>query len=269
MHSSLRDWIPPIVLRAVRALRRSPTPGPSDFEYLPGGWPEAEPGWDSPGVVEHARATWPRFLQSQEGCQPLFLGNRTIADHNGVLVFNYALARAAHRKAAISMLDYGGGVGQYLIRARAALPGVEIDFHCRDLPILADAGCELVPDATFHADDGCFDRTYDFVLASSSLQYARDWRGVLGLLAGAVVAGGLLLVTRAPVHEGAPAFVFRQRAYGTEYVAWSLDESELVGAAVANGLSIEREFWINEIAEPIPGAPAPTYQRGYLCRRPS
>jgi len=95
---------------------------------------------------------------------------------------NYALARAAHRKAGDSMhVTNGGGVGQYLIRARAALPGVEIDSIAGSSHP-ADAGRELVPDATFHADDGCFDRTYDSCLQSSSLQNARDW-GASGLLA--------------------------------------------------------------------------------------
>ena len=93
------------------------------------------------------------------------------------------------------------------------LPEVELDWHCREVPSVADAGKRVNPDVTFHTGDDALDRTYDLVLASSSLQYERDWRRLLGRLAAST--GGLLLVTRLPIALAAPSFVVVQRAGAT------------------------------------------------------
>jgi hypothetical protein len=37
----------------------------------------------------------------------------------------------------------------------------------------------------FREDESCLERTYDLVVASSSLQYAEDWRGLLDRIAAA------------------------------------------------------------------------------------
>ena len=84
-------------------------------------------------------------------------------------------------------------------------------------------GATVNPEVTFHDDDACLDRTYDLVLASSSLQYEPDWKALLRRLAAAT--SGLLLVTRLPVALEAPSFVILQRAqaygYATDYLGWS------------------------------------------------
>ena len=82
------------------------------------------------------------------------------------------------------MLDWGGGVGYFALLCRTILPPeVDVDFHCRDVPLVCDAGRELLPEVTFWTDDACLEREYDLVVASSSLQYAEDWRALLGRLA--------------------------------------------------------------------------------------
>jgi hypothetical protein len=68
------------------------------------------------------------------------------------------LARTGHGRERISVLDWGGGVGQYFPLARALLPEVKIDYHCKDVPVLASVGRELLPEISFYDDDPCLDR---------------------------------------------------------------------------------------------------------------
>ena len=162
------------------------------------------------------------------------------------------------------MLDWGGAIGQYLLLSRAALPGVVFDYHCKDLPLLAAYGQRLHPDAAFSSDEACLSRTYDFVLASSSLHYSHDWVRLFRRLAGAT--RGCFLLTRTPVHEGGPSYVFSQRAYGSEYLGWSLSRAELEGCAAEAGLTLIREFVMSPASIPIVDAPHPSRQFGFLFR---
>ena len=178
------------------------------------------------------------------------------------------LALAAGGRETVSVLDWGGGIGHYLLVSRAVLPDAQIDYHCKDVPKLAALGRELFPEARFVSDESCLDRTYDVVLASGSLQYSEEWPETIGKLARAT--GRYLFVTRLPVARTAPSFVVVQRpyAYGydTEYLGWVVNRDELVRAAAGAGHELVREFllesWLS--AE---GAPeSPVEHRGFLFR---
>lgn len=258
-------------------------PGESEWEYVPEGWERQrrDPnvrGWDVAAIVESYRAKWPSFVRALEGAQPLGVnhevpageevGTDDLAAHNMLISFAYVLALAAQRKERLSMLDWGGGIGHYYAIAKAVLPGVEIDYHCRDVPKLGAAGRELHPEATFSDDDSCLERRYDLVLASGSLQFSEAWRETLRGLAAAT--SGYLFATRVPLALRSPSFVVLQRAYAygydTEYLGWVLNREELLAAASASGLDLEREFllmaWLSAA-----GAPeAPTGHRGFLFR---
>jgi putative methyltransferase (TIGR04325 family) len=180
--------------------------------------------------------------------------------------YGYVLGQAAHALDRITMLDWGGGIGHYEVYTRSLLPGVELDYHCRDLPELTKAGRTVLPGATFHDDDAtALGRTYDLVLASSSLHYSQDWRSVLAKLAGAT--GRYLYVTRQPFVVGSPSFVVLQRpyrhGYATEYPGWFLNRDEFLQEAATLGLRLEREFLIDE-RPVVPGAPAQADYRGFL-----
>jgi hypothetical protein len=114
-----------------------------------------------------------------------------------LMSYGYVLALAAGGRERPSLLDRGGGIGHYLPVSRALLPGVEIDYHCKGVPVLAEHGRELFPEAHFYDDDSCLEGRYDLVLASGALQYAPDWKATFAALAGAT--SGLLYVTLAPV----------------------------------------------------------------------
>jgi putative methyltransferase (TIGR04325 family) len=169
----------------------------------------------------------------------------------------------------MSMLDWGGGIGHYYILAKALLPDVEIDYHCKDVPVLADYGAQLLPGQHFCADESCLERTYDFVMASGSMHFTEDWPSLLAGLAKAT--DGYLYVTRQPTVLEVASFVFIQRpyayGYNTEYLGWCLNRAEFVGQAEKQGLSLVREFVLAE-RPPIADAPEQCQYRGFLFRSP-
>jgi putative methyltransferase (TIGR04325 family) len=249
----------------------------TEFEYVPEGWARRVRGWDVPGVEAAYRRRWPEFVAAVEGTGPLGVAHEVptaqsvVTDdpgwHNVVVTFGYVLARAAHGRDALSVLDWGGGPGHYAVLARALLPEVEIDYHSRDLPRLAALGREVLPEATFHADDTCLDRMYDLVVVGDSLHYLEDVRAQLARLARA--AAPWLYVALVPVVRHAPSYVVQQRpdsyGYDTEYLGWVLNRDALLEAAVSSGLRLEREFLAPGVIDP-PGVPEAAVHRSFLFR---
>jgi len=271
-----KDWLPPAVVDLIRQVR-APR-GPGDWEYRAEGWRHVPPdagGWNVESVRDAQLQTWPEFVRLVEGHGPLGVNHTDLVPnaenhgaHNTVMSFAYVLALAAAGRPAVSFLDWGGGVGHYAVLSRSLLPGTRVDYYCKDLPLLCAAGRTVLPAATFfERDDECAGRTYDLVLASSSLHYSEDWRATLRLLAG--MTGRYLYVTRLPVVRQAPSYVVVQRphscGYHTEYQGWFLNREELLGAAAGLGLELLREFLIDE-HPPVPHAPEPADYRGFLFR---
>ncbi len=267
----LRAATPPFVWAALAGLRGDRRWQAPVYEFVPEGWRDAPPfsGWNAQSVLESYQAGWAAFAESVGGTRPQHLGASygLVAGHNVVACFSYALALAARDKRALSMLDWGGGIGHYYLRSRAALPEVPIEYHCKDVPLLAEYGQSLFPEAAFCSDETCLDRRYDFVLASTSLHYSQDWRRVLTGLADAT--GDCLLLNRLPCHPDGASYVYRQRALGSEFLSWSLPVTELLRCAEASGLSLFREFLISDGPQPIQNAPSPSTMRAYLFRRSS
>ena len=270
----LRRWLPPVLADATRAVRDAMVG--AEWRVAPDGFKRAArgAGWEDESIVATQAARWTAYVQRATGTGPLGFSGESESDaplddaaHNSAMVFAYALARAAHGRERMTLLDWGGGLGQYGVLARALMPEVEIDYHCRDLAPLAARGRTMFAGATFHDDDACLARRYDLVLASSSLQYHEDWRSTLAKLAAAT--GGFLLVTRMPVTLRAPGYIVVQRphrhGYRTEYPGWVLHRDELIAAPVGLGLALQREFLIGERPR-IPGAPSPCEYRGFLWR---
>lgn len=274
--SVIRALSPPILWDAARAARDAI--GKPEWEWVPGGWDRsraAAQGWEDESVLETLRARWPAIVAATRGPAPLTLSPESalaaredIATHNTVMVFGYGLARAAHGVSQLSMLDWGGGLGHYRLVAEALLPDVTIEYHCRDTRLVARYARTLQPDAHFHEDDeSCFARSYDLVFASAALHYVEDWRSILGRLAAA--SRRYLLVTRLPTVEHAPSYVALQRAhrhgFRTEYLGWVIRRDEFLEHAAQLGLTLEREFLIDERPH-IPRAPGPCRYRGFLFR---
>jgi putative methyltransferase (TIGR04325 family) len=301
----VKQLVPPILWAALKAakdrLRPRPEPAPEpapaaepeaapepeappEWEYVPEGWERARrdadvKGWDVDAVVEANRAKWPAYLEALQGPSPLGVYHEAVAGdrvdvhdhsaHNMLVSYAYVLALAAHGSSRVSVLDWGGGAGHYEVLSRAVLPpGVELDYHCKDVPKLAALGRELLPHATFHDDDSCLERTYDLVFASGSLQYSEDWAHDLARLGGA--ASRYLYVTRLPVALRSDSFVVLQRAYAygydTEYLGWVVSRTDLLARAGEAGLSLVRELLL-EARFSAAGAPeGPVEHRGFLFR---
>jgi len=231
-----------------------------EWEYMPDAWQTANndpkiKGWDVESVLEAYKSNWSNFLQTLEGTFPLGMspesssGRRTdMMFHNLIMTFAYALALASRYKSSISMLDWGGGIGHYYLISQHLVPELKIDYHCKDVPTLANYGKQLFPQAHFYEDETCLDRKYDFILVSGSLHYAQDWAATLRGLAQAT--SGYLLVTRLPVVQKASSYVMVQRpyqyGYDTEYLGWCLNYQEFLDCAETLNLHLVREFVVGE-----------------------
>jgi hypothetical protein len=156
----LRAVLPSVVVSAARRIRDRLRVEQPEWEYVPEGWTRQrrDPqhfGWEAGTFVDAHRAIWDRWLEAVAGTGPLgvdfwwymreaerggeFERNMGWA-HNFVMTFGYVLARTAQARQAISVLDWGSGVGQYYPLARALLPNTQIDYHCKDVPTLTTVG---------------------------------------------------------------------------------------------------------------------------------
>lgn len=251
------------------------------FEWIPEGWSylETHPtlkGWASTAILDIYKSKWNDYVSRVAQSAPISVtpespvnepGN--LLNQNTIMVFAYSLAMAARGRQKVSLLDWGGSIGHYYLLAKAFLPGVEVEYHCKDVPMIAEYGQELLPQAHFYADDTCLGRQYDFVLASGSLQYSADWSAVLSRLAAAT--SRYLLVTRLPVVNTVPSYVFIQRpylhGYNTEYLAWCLNRGEFMHVVQAAGLELMREFVVGD-NHPILNAPESCEYYGFLFQKP-
>jgi putative methyltransferase (TIGR04325 family) len=189
--------------------------------------------------------------------------------HNAHMTLAYVLARAAHGQVRLSVLDWGGGIGYYAMIAQSPLSEITIDYVIKELPGLAALVRELMPSVSFETDETrCFSKRYDLVIASSSLQYEEDWRGVLARLA----AAARKFLARVPTAPTARSFVVVQRpqryGYDTEYLSRVINRNELLSHAAVLNLTLEREFLAGGSAR-FRKAPDEPHGLGFLFRVPS
>jgi putative methyltransferase (TIGR04325 family) len=297
--------LPPIAVSAVRRLR-SPRPVsvshaeppqahaslqlPVHTDVLPSGPPEwemvadtdevwtAHDGWVHDSILRTQLNKWADFLRSVEGSKALGQSHEAAAGaaadystHNTIVSFGYALGRVAERREAVSVLDWGGGLGHYYIYARALFPDLRLDYVIKDFAGFCEAGKKVLPDVKYVSDESeALARTYDFVFASSSLHYTRDHYGLLGRLCDS--AANWLMITRTPMIEKHDDFVVVQRphmyGYMTEYPGWFINRRRLLDFVAVQGFRLEREFLVAEERN-VPNAPEQARDAGFLFRRTS
>lgn len=245
--------------------------------YCPEGWAKnladgGESGWNSAAVAATEKARWDSFLRNLEGTGPLGFSHedsdlsetRNVWFHNVHVTFGYVLARAAHGKSSLSLLDYGGGLGHYYRLAKAFVPGVRIDFHCKEVGYIAREGQALNPEIRWHTDDEFLRREYDLVMINGSLQYVREWKRLLPELAS--VTKEYLFLTRIPVVESANTYVAVQREYGTRMLHCQFNRAELLETVAGTGLRTVREFVVGDRPY-VKGAPEQPVLCGWLFLR--
>jgi putative methyltransferase (TIGR04325 family) len=238
-------------------------------------------GWDVDSVAEAYRTRLPEFERLVTGTEPLAIPTsasvagtpHNVNDQNTILVFGLALTRAWAQRGEdrVSVLDFGGGFGFASFLARALLPDtVAIDYHVEELATVCEVARRTVPTVTFTSDAAVGARRYDLVMASNSLQYARDWRAVVDRLSAATER--LLLLLSVPTVRAVPTFVALQRTqqyrFDTEYLSWVFNRDELVGAVADThaGLVLDREF-LQSARPRIPRAPEPPQTGAFLFER--
>lgn len=236
------------------------------------------PGWVHGSVADKQIAGWPDFLAGAEGTAPLgvpaVITPETALDvsvHNTLMIFAYVLGRA-HSEAAgprVSVLDWGGGIGQYYRYALAFYPTVDWDYVVKEVGPLVEAGQARNPGARFTDDeDHALSRHYDLVFASGSIMYLRDLYACLGRICDS--ASRYLYVTRTPFVEQYDDFVVVQRpyryGYDTEYAGWFLNVGRFLRFVTERGFTLVREFPLSERPH-VPNAPEQCRYRSFLFRR--
>ncbi|MBM2823981.1 MAG: uncharacterized protein HW413_2727 [Thermoleophilia bacterium] len=278
----IQSITPPFLVDAARWVRAKVTGSPKDlpvWEHVAEGWSrrESDPnvrGWDVDSIRHWHSERFPTWSRAFEAPNPLGASEyarepteQHLHSHNVHVSFAYVLTFTSGGRKSLSILDWGGGIGQYYLLARATLPGVALSYHCKDLPLLCQTGRELLPEVTFSEDERCLEQRYDLVLASNSLQYSEDWVDLLGKLAAS--AREYVYVAQLPTVLETPSFVAVQRPYAhgydTEYLGWILNRESFLGAAATSGLRLAREFFFdNPVA--VHGIAEPAVHRGFLLR---
>lgn len=254
----------------VRRMNKGPQWG-----IAPEGWRDSGPdeGWQHHSVVEAMRHHWPRWQavvrsNSPLAVLPLAPDRSTAFGHNLSMTFGYVVARAAFGKTRLSVLDWGGAIGHYALMARALVPELPIEVTVKELPVLAKAGQALQSDVNFVDNDfDAFSRQYDLVVASGSLQYAKDWRDIAVRLAKASTQW--LFITRLPLVRWSGNFVAVQRSpqvLQSETISWVLNRADFLAHMVTLGLALEREFVTGDVIQH-DGAFERAEYLGFLFRR--
>ncbi len=279
-------WVlPPVVLDAARKARRRVLRQPHEWEFIGYRWPSSPPGsrpqgWNQPSVAHRYEAVWESFRAVADSTLPLAIVPEQVPSHdlgrgpydahdvtfhNSTMTFAYALARAAGTSGQIRVLDWGGATGQYYLLVRALFPDLAVEYHCKEVPETARVGRQLAPDVVFIDDDRALGGDYDLVMASGSLQYAKDWPNLLARLLDA--SRGFVFLHQVPVVHRSPSFALIQRpyryGYATEYVSWCLRRADVLEASRDGGATLTREF-VHGVKPSVAGAPEQPEYRGFL-----
>lgn len=271
----IRDLFPPIAIKIMRAISRQFTK--QQMEYACLGWETqlkntGVNGWNSNKVLEAEKAKWEAFCANREGSGPLGFSHeskdlsivRDVSFHNIHMTYAYVLALAAHKKDRVSILDWGGGLGHYYQIAKAVLPEVTFDFHCKEVETLVNAGRQINPQVHWYADDSYLKKEYDLVMVNGSLQYIKDWQELLMRLFG--ITKDYFFLTRLPVIERAASYVAIQRIYGTELLHQQFNQNDVLRLFRESGLNLVREFVVGDRPY-IKGAPEPCELKGWLFKK--
>jgi putative methyltransferase (TIGR04325 family) len=262
-------FVPPIVSELRARLR------PAERVYFGPKWPTQAPrSWNDHSAEQVMRSNWPIVTGKIAGTEPLSMlpyrsDQADLAAHNMLMTFLYVLARAAHHKDELSVLDWGGAVGHCALVARRLLPEVTFDYVVKEQPTNCKLASELNPSVKFvPSDDECFSRTYDVVLANSSVHYVEDWKAMVARLADA--ADSWLLITGLPVVRRVPGYVVVQRLWTSgfqgEFYSNAVNRDEFVSEITRHRFTLEREL-MSWGSVPYRGAPEDTTGTGFLFKR--
>ena len=271
----LKLFIPPIIFTGANFVKRKF--GKATLEYAPQGWKTRfdsgeNQGWNVDSVVDTEKGKWDDFRRNLEGHAPLGFSHehtdmsiiRNPYFHNVHISYAYVLALAAHKKARISVLDWGGALGHYFLIGKAVLPDVSIQYHVKEIPLMAEAGKILNPEIHWHTDESCLEREYDLIMMNGSLGYIEEWEDLLQRIARSVKE--YLFLFRLLVVQSSPSFLSIQRLYDSRMLHQQFNQKEFLETVEKTGLTLVREFVLGERPY-IKGAPEQCEMRGWLFKK--
>ena len=268
----LKQVLPPFVTTLLRRMRQS-IGTREGLTYAPRGWgtPVPDSGrHESRAIVEgdlrEWKDVWEPFSRQSTGRPWITLpeSGTQIEDLYGWMRYAYVLSQAARGKRNLRILDYGGGLGHLYLIARTALPGITMDYHCKEMPALACEGRRLNPEVIWHIDDSCLGQEHDLVILSSVLQYVEDWKSLLRQACAATRA--YLYIADTPVGQNSPTFVAIQNLNGTSFPFHQFNAAELESVALDTGMVPVHEFPLS-VHRPIRNAPEQPAYYSCLFRR--
>jgi putative methyltransferase (TIGR04325 family) len=261
----LKSILPPLLWHIGKDVKRRLSRSVDHFEYAPEGWSTRLPAGAS------SQDYWSTFIARERvECEALIARVQirdpmlTVDGDVKVVLFGYVLALAARDREKLTVLDYGGNLGDYYWLGTALVPDVGLEYHCKELASVADAGRELTPAVTWHTDDACLARPHDLVMFSSSLQYLPDWQDILHRAAHS--ARDYLFLSDVPSVREVPSYVVTQRSGGMTNLQYQLNRSEIVGTVERAGLRLIREFNMGP-HPPVAHAPEQPACVGWLFQR--
>ncbi len=262
---SLKAILPPLLWNIGKDFKRRLLRSVDHFAYAPQGWSTRLPAgatsedyWNS--IVARERSACEALIARVEARDPMLITDEDVKD----VLFGYVLALAARHKPKITVLDYGANLGDHYWLGKALVPGVDLDYHCKELPRVAEAGRQLTPAVTWHSDDACLAQPHDLVMFSGSLQCLPEWQDILRRAAQS--ARGYLLLSEVPVVYGVPAYVVTQRSGGITNLQSQLNRFEIVATVERAGLHLVREFNLGA-HPPVANAPEQATRVGLLFQR--
>ena len=264
----LKSLVPPVLWRIGSRVKRRMLPSTTLLAYAPLGWETRLRGGASGDDY------WTAFIaQERSACEQLIARIHAGApllyddsqEHPKYALYAYVLALAARDRSRVTVLDYGGNLGDYYWLGRALVPGIDLDYHCKELPHIAEAGRLVSPDVTWHTDDACLDGSHDLVMFSSSIQCLRNWQEVLGRAARGT--RGYLLLSDVAAVQNVPTYVATTRSRGQTHLQVQINRQEIIRTAAASGLRLVREFPMGA-HPPIVNAPEQPICIGWLFERP-
>ena len=262
----VKPIIPPVLWSIGSELRQRLVRSTDRLAYAPLGWNTPLPPGNGNEAffrrfVERERARCQALIARVRGEHPVLTSDDAIL---GYLAFGYVLALAARHKDKVTVLDYGGKLGEYYWISKALLADVELEFHCKELPDIAAAGRVLTPNAIWHTDDECLDGPYDLVMFSASLSYLRDWKAALHQAAQGTRQ--YLFLSDIPSVRDVPTYVVTQRSEGVTNLGYLFNRSEIVDTVQRAGLRLLRDFTMG-VHAPVANAPEQPMYAGWLFAR--
>lgn len=262
-----KSIVPPLLWSIGSRFKRRVMRSTTLLAYAPNGWSTPLPGGAS------SDAFWAAAIaQEQAACEALIARIRAgepmldavSGNDSKHAIFGYVLALATRHQHRLTVLDYGGNLGEYLWLGRALVPGVEFDYHCKELPQVADAGRRMTPAVTWHTDDRCFATAYDVVMFSSVIQCLPNWPEILRRAAQSTRR--YLLLSDVATVVDVPAYIATHRAGGRTHLQMQMNRSEIIRTAERAGLRLVREFAMGA-HPPIVNAPEQPTCVGWLFER--